>query len=251
MTYDPSSYDPTNAPEIKRRFVGRVTASKLTTIPVEYNAEAAARSRPDDWWALEVDRLDAVFEDGTVPGGTFNGNGTLWRNDAGEPYGKGSAPNIIAIAFGDIGFACWPGNPRSQELVGQVFMFEGARVKLGKREKYLNLPVAHLGGADYQFTGEKQILQTKRNGAGDGQIASAVVVDDATTETRLVETLTGKTPSQVFDTILGDATLKVTPTFKGVNLVGAAADGSLLQYLPMSVGAEGTLQPSTPQEVTA
>ena len=251
MSYDPSNYDPENAVEQKRTHVGRVTANHLTTVPEQYSAVVAARGVPDAWWALEVQALDAVFEDGNIPeAGTYSGAGLMWKNDAGEPYGPGSRPTILAKAFRECpradgipgGFTAWPGNPKSQEIIGQVFVFEGRKVE-GKRVTWVNVPIAHLGGPDYQFRGEKRILVRRNSEDGVAVSPTPVAVDDGATEAKLVEILTGKQPSQVFDVILGDSFVKSVPTFKGVNLIGAAADGSLVDLLPMEVNGDGTLKP--------
>lgn len=149
-------------------FVGRLVFNQFVRPGEEYVAKAG---RDVVKWRQVFEALDVVRPDGTPA--QFTNSPTIGHYDEAGNFVKAGGPEpayyVLAKAWqGVVGHPLDPRDARSEQLLGHVFRLRSHRVGRDRFAVRILLPTEHLGGPDYQWTGEVRTIRQREGGEGDG-----------------------------------------------------------------------------------
>lgn len=237
-------YDPDDAPELPRNFVGKLVESVYVedqahadrlgpTLSENYRryADKVSSRTLGPCWMLRAEGISVVRSDGQpfiqseiLP---LTGKDGRW-------LGKGQAPSVLGGAYTTLGVSASyvkVGQPDS--ALGRTFFFEEHEVKFGPYSKTFRLWPAELYPDGYVYAGEVRVVTPRSEGAtGDAPaepIAAGLSEQEAVLT--LLRILVDQPVESAFDLIMAEPSLKATGKVLGVALLEAATDGSLAAVL--------------------
>lgn len=193
------------------------------------------RSDGQPFYMSDIVKLVIITKSGEVRPATKNQQGGIlsarfreFLVEGGEAQGDlpedGDATTRISVSPNR------KGQPNS--AVGRIFQTEETEVTLGGGfKKRFSLWPVEMKPAGYVYDGEVREIDVSASPAGTAEAAETPSIPTIRAETLVVEALTGRTPAEMLDGLLGSQALKGVSTLFGVDLLEAATDESLAAIL--------------------